>query len=98
MRGEVDGVLTLGGDPLYDYAKIYQSLRGYDALLYGHKYNSEYAETLIGVFRQNLLNININIDDVIMISDILILGSFHAIDDLLFREKCWKWICSSVIV
>jgi hypothetical protein len=27
-----------------------------------------------------------------MISDILILGSFHAIDDIAFREKCWKWI------
>jgi hypothetical protein len=96
MRGEVDGVLTLGGDPLYDYAKIYQSLRGFDTLLYGHEYNTEYATKLIDIFRERLQEIHINIDDVIMISDILILGSFHAIDDIAFREKCWKWITGNV--
>ena len=92
MRGEVDGVLTLGGDPLYDYAKIYQSLRGFDTLLYGDVYNSEYAKEMIHIFRERLQELDINIDDVIMISDILILGSFHAIDDISFRERCWKWI------
>ena len=92
MRGEVDGVLTLGGDPIYDYAKIYQSLRGFDTLLYGHVYNTEYATKLIDIFRERLKEIHLNIDDVIMISDILILGAFHAIDDISFREKCWKWI------
>jgi hypothetical protein len=92
MRGEVDGILTLGGDPLYDYAKIYQSLRGFDTLLYGDVYNSEYANEMIDIFRERVQDLHINMDDVIMISDILILGAFHAIDDISFREKCWEWI------
>jgi hypothetical protein len=34
MRGLVDGALTLNGDPVYDYAKVLQSLLGFDEALY----------------------------------------------------------------
>jgi len=96
MRGEVDGFLTLGGDSIYDYAKIYQSLRGYDAILYGDKYDSEYAEIFIVALKRHLECIHICIDDVRMISDVLILGTFFAIDDSAIREKLWNWIIPSV--
>lgn len=35
MRGSIDQKFTVGGDPMYDIAKIYQSLTGYDAILTG---------------------------------------------------------------
>jgi len=96
MRGEVDGKLTLGGDPIYDYAKIYQSLRGFDAILYGDEYNTDYAQSLIEVFFKYLTDINIEKNDVVLISDVLILGTFHAIEDVSVRDRIWKWITDSI--
>ena len=96
MRGEVDGILTLGGDAIYDYAKLYQSLRGYDAILYGDEYDESYAQPFIGAFKRHLERIRMSIDDVCMISDLLILGTFHAIDDGTIREKVWNWITQPV--
>jgi tRNA A-37 threonylcarbamoyl transferase component Bud32 len=92
MRGEVDGIPTLGGDAIYDYAKLYQSLRGFDAILYGDEYDESYAQSFIEAFKRHLERIHMSIDDVLMISDILILGTFHAIDDRPIREKIWNWI------
>jgi capsule biosynthesis phosphatase len=37
MKGQVDGILTTGGDPMYDYGKLYQSILGYDCVLNGVK-------------------------------------------------------------
>lgn len=92
MRGEVDGILTLGGDAIYDYAKLYQSLRGYDAILYGDEYDESYAQSFIEAFKRHLECIHMSIDDVHMISDVLILGTFFAIDDDAIRERIWNWI------
>ncbi len=33
MRGEIGGIKTIIGDKFYDYAKVYQSLTGYDYIL-----------------------------------------------------------------
>jgi hypothetical protein len=96
MRGEVDGKLTLGGDPIYDYAKIYQSLRGFDAILYGDEYDAEYARSLIEIFFKYLTDISIDTNDVILISDVLILGTFHAIENVSVRDRIWKWITDSI--
>lgn len=35
MRGMIGPIFTIGGDPIYDLAKIYQSLVGYDSILSG---------------------------------------------------------------
>ena len=40
MRGKIDNKLSLKGDWLYDWAKIYQSLIGYDKILQSQKYIS----------------------------------------------------------
>ncbi|KAJ3105281.1 hypothetical protein HDU97_008304 [Phlyctochytrium planicorne] len=36
MRGQLGNKFSLEGDALYDLAKVYQSVRGYDLLLMGH--------------------------------------------------------------
>jgi hypothetical protein len=33
MRGKQGKTYTMGGDPIYDLAKVYQSLSGYDCIL-----------------------------------------------------------------
>jgi len=44
MRGKVGDVLSIQGDVFYDYAKIYQSIIGYDFVLLNKKPNTSYIE------------------------------------------------------
>ena len=41
-RGALDNQLTIFGDKFYDYAKIYQSLTGFESILTYKKINNEY--------------------------------------------------------
>ena len=50
MRGNLGGVDTICGDMWYDYAKIYQSLIGYDAILLGKFVDRDYKSSLIRYF------------------------------------------------
>lgn len=50
VRGFDDGVKTCFGHPLYDYAKIYQSLIGYDEILLDKKIKISYKSKLIKFF------------------------------------------------
>jgi capsule biosynthesis phosphatase len=54
MRGIVGDVLTMYGDILYDYAKVYQSLIGYDEILCGKTVSNEYREKMLRVFVENI--------------------------------------------
>lgn len=44
MRGRLGNKLSVYGDIMYDYAKIYQSLCGYDFILTGRKRDEQYIE------------------------------------------------------
>ena len=50
MRGELDGVLTIFGDCFYDWAKLYQSLIGYDEILHNTELNSEYKRKIVSFY------------------------------------------------
>ena len=50
MRGIVGNQLTLNGDWLYDWAKIYQSIIGYDEILLSTSIDTNYKETIIQIF------------------------------------------------
>jgi capsule biosynthesis phosphatase len=67
MRGIIGDVLTLYGDILYDYAKVYQSLIGYDEILCGKTVSNEYREKMLRVFlediKENFMNENAENDD-----------------------------------
>ena len=51
MRGEIGGKLSIIGDKWYDFAKLYQSLDGYDEILNGSFLDVEYKNDLKAVFR-----------------------------------------------
>ena len=42
MRGSVGNELTLQGDRLYDFSKLYQSLFGYDEILLHKEVSKKY--------------------------------------------------------
>ena len=50
MRGKIGNTLTLYGDIFYDYAKIYQSLLGYDEVLLNKQTSNDYKTKLIKIF------------------------------------------------
>ena len=50
MRGKQGGDLTFFGDWLYDWAKIYQSLIGYDEILMSKNISEDYKKKLIKYF------------------------------------------------
>jgi RIO-like serine/threonine protein kinase len=38
MKGKVDNIFTTSGDIMYDYGKLYQSILGYDKVLYNFNF------------------------------------------------------------
>mgnify|MGYP003654423781 CR=1 FL=1 len=56
MRGKQGDILTIYGDWLYDWAKIYQSLIGYDEILLSKKINEEYKNKMINCFKNYFID------------------------------------------
>ena len=52
MRGKCGDVLSMTGDWLYDWSKIYQSLIGYDKILMNKKLDLNYEKKMIDLFEQ----------------------------------------------
>ena len=57
MRGRLDNINTILGDSFYDYAKIFQSLIGYDEILQQKTISEDYREQLILFFKSYFVNI-----------------------------------------
>lgn len=55
MRGKLDNILSIYGDKLYDWAKIYQSLIGYDEILENKYISNEYKSEMQTYFLKNYL-------------------------------------------
>ena len=56
MRGKVGDKLTIYGDWLYDWAKIYQSIIGYDEILLSKYINKIYKNNIIDIFKNYFIN------------------------------------------
>lgn len=56
MRGKVGTELSIFGDIFYDYAKIFQSIIGYDFILMGKKLDWEYIESNKQIFENFILD------------------------------------------
>ena len=56
MRGKIGDKLTIYGDWLYDWAKIYQSLIGYDEILMSKEINKKYKNNMINYFKEYFIN------------------------------------------
>lgn len=89
MRGKWGTIKTKSGDVMYDYAKLYQSILGYDAILFGFpiNHNMELREYFLascakrGVFEEDIRVITLS----------LIIGYFWSIPDYK-RGEIWEWL------
>jgi hypothetical protein len=57
MRGFIDNKLSIYGDSLYDWAKLYQSLIGYDEILENKIISNEYKNVIIQHFEEKFIKI-----------------------------------------
>jgi capsule biosynthesis phosphatase len=93
MKGIVDGNLTTNGDPLYDYAKLYQSILGFDLVLYDcQELYDKYKKGLCKLFEEEVEKRGINIEDLRIITIGLISGTLHSIKSKIVKERIWKFI------
>ena len=91
MKGVVDGVLTTGGDRLYDYGKLYQSFLGYDSVLNGDNLPAN-KDKLLSYFIEKLQTRKIPVEAVRVVTFSLVIGTMHAIEDTATKRGVWKWI------
>jgi len=89
MRGKVGDKLTIYGDWLYDWAKIYQSIIGYDEILLSTIIDTNYKKNIIHIFKKyfidNFSETDFNNLKIITKSLIFTLIPLHN------NEKCIKY-------
>ena len=87
MRGKVGDTLTIYGDRYYDYAKIYQSVIGYDFILHNKDIDHKFVEKYQDEFQKHCELNNINFDKVKVITASLLFTLIPLHDD----EKCDRY-------
>jgi aminoglycoside phosphotransferase len=55
MRGKIGNKLSICGDFMYDWAKLYQSLIGYDSILQNKTIDTQYKNKLIIIFKNKFV-------------------------------------------
>ena len=95
MKGQVDNILTIGGDIYYDYGKLYQSILGYDLLLNNIDFDIEYINSINDYFLMKCENIGLNIIYLKYVTKALIFGTFKFMhDNNESKYKIWELINS----
>jgi capsule biosynthesis phosphatase len=89
MRGKCGDILTIYGDWLYDWAKLYQSLIGYDSILLKKNISNEYKNKNINTFINYFLKFYSQEDlyNMKMIAKCLLFSLIPLHDD----EKCVEY-------
>lgn len=57
MRGKIGNEISIYGDKLYDYAKLYQSIIGYDEILESKNVSINYKNNLLKIFEKEFVNL-----------------------------------------
>ena len=92
MKGRVDQEFSMGGDRLYDYGKLYQSVLGYDLILYGDAVSPEYMARIKSVFEKEMAKRSVNLEDVTTVTFSLIMGTFHSHSNINIKKRVWDWL------
>jgi len=99
MRGKVGEACTLLGDRLYDYAKVYQSLLGYDHVLRGcneHEYAHLVGTEIVQHFRKSVISMfgTEGMADIATITSFLFytLIPLHQTKQSLFLRQCRRML------
>lgn len=92
MKGKCGAKYTLGGDILYDYGKLYQSILGFDFILYNDMFNKDYMNNIEAYFINKLIEKKINIYNLKIVTKSLIIGTIHFYKDNFIKNKIWNLV------
>ena len=92
MKGKVDSLLTTGGDIMYDYGKIYQSVLGYDTVLYGTRVSVPYSLKIKQHVEHKLSQRGVDMASLKAVTLSLIIGTFTFIHSIENKQNVWKWV------
>ena len=89
MRGKLGDIETIYGDYLYDWAKLYQSLIGYDLILQDKEVSTKYKKKLLEYFESYFIE-SYSIQELLIMKTITksLLFSLIPLHD---NEKCDKY-------
>ena len=89
MRGKQGDILTIYGDWLYDWAKLYQSILGYDKILLEKEISLNYEENMKNTFEEYFLELfsEKDLENMKMITKSLIFTLIPLHDN----EKCFRY-------
>jgi hypothetical protein len=88
MKGLIGNTNSLSGDKVYDYAKILQSLIGFDSILYDKEIDINYNRVFIDYFKEWIRTYEkIDFEDISTVCATLIFGVFHAYKDMSVEKK-----------
>ncbi|CAF1058882.1 unnamed protein product [Adineta steineri] len=98
MKGSLWKRFTTCGDPIYDWAKLYQSIVGFNNGVVFHKrdHNNLSREQLTNQLKSFVEERGYNWSDVRLISAVLMFGVFWTVGSLLddnLKIALWKTIC-----
>ena len=92
MKGRLESRLTLGGDKMYDYGKLYQSILEYDLILNNETVSSEYSNIIKECFLNEIHKRDINIKHLQYVTISLMMGTLHSIESKEKRQTIWDWL------
>ena len=89
MRGRLGKQLSINGDWLYDWSKMYQSLLGYDEILLDKELSKNYKNKMLNFFKNKFLEWYSETDfkNLKMITNSLIFTLIPLHDN----EKCYNY-------
>jgi capsule biosynthesis phosphatase len=90
MKGKLHSIITTCGDCIYDYAKLYQSLLGFDSVLYNHELPHNHSE--LKTFFEENIPCNISLVDIKTVTFSLVIGTMHAISKIETKTRIWNWM------
>ena len=89
MRGQLGDELTIRGDKLYDYSKLYQSLVGYDEIHEEKCINKSYKDKMIAEFER--LFIEEFGEEYLKYLKLITKSLLFSLIPLHDNEKCYKY-------
>jgi len=97
MRGQVSGELTLNGDAYADWAKLCQSVLGFDEVVFGlPRAPHAYRAGLLRGLAASLKGAGADTRAVLDVCICLVAGSLHAYDDGAVRGGLWALASSAL--
>lgn len=91
MKGRVYNKYTTGGDMMYDYGKLYQSILGFDCAL-NDVPQPETKSMLQHYFECEVEKMGITKNHLRAVTFSLVIGTMHAIESYEKKKLVWIWI------